>query len=687
MAQSHRVARLLAILAALALAIIPARAQVLNSQEQALANLLTSAGGQLRNKSVMRLDPALAAVARARAKDMAVRGYFAHVNPSGKGPNFLVRTAGFPLPAWWGTDPTDNTIESISAGLTSASQTWNSLLDSAPHRTHLLATQSFYRDQTDYGIGYYYDAASQYRHYWVLITAPPRALSTLTITSPTPGAVVTGASVPVSGTVGGSELIGWFEIRVENAAGNGAWLRPSVPSGRVIGNWQVPLSGFVPGNNVIRARSYTDDGALLTETSRTVRWAVLKPLTVSIVGNGKVTSGFPGTTQREVGVNYTLTAEPLDSRTIFSHWTIQPGDKTVQTARYTFRMEEGISLVAKFKPNPFWALRGSYQAAMEGSDSASSAQVQFTLTSGRSFTGRLIHENAVYAFTGVMTKDGIGTVSLRTAAGEPITLTLTADLEALTPVIVARIVDSNADYSIAAERRVQAGPGLQPGAFNLAVHPDTNAPGTPTGFGYARIVVEEFGTAKVAGKLPDGTPFSTKTIVTASGSVPIFARIFGGFGALVGNAQLTATETSDFEGSVSWFKPERPLAPIYPQAFTTRNVISGSRYTRPLAATPAVDFQTTNNSATLMLAEGNLGGEITQTVRVKTDNTITLEAPTQPAVTVSLNPANGRFSGAFMHPVEGLKKFSGLLDQKQRAGRGFFLGSTESGVTQIVPLP
>lgn len=132
MTQSHRGARLLAILAALAFAIIPARAQVLNSQEQAVANLLTTAGGQLRNKSVMRLDPALAAVARARAKDMAVRGYFAHVNPSGKGPNYLVRAAGFPLPAWWGTDPTDNTIESISAGLSSASQTWSSLLDSPP---------------------------------------------------------------------------------------------------------------------------------------------------------------------------------------------------------------------------------------------------------------------------------------------------------------------------------------------------------------------------------------------------------------------------------------------------------------------------------------------------------------------------------------------------------------------------
>lgn len=687
MAQSHRVARLLAILAVLALAIIPARAQVLNSQEQALANLLTSAGGQLRNKSVMRLDPALATVARARAKDMAVRGYFAHVNPSGKGPNFLVRAAGFPLPAWWGTDPADNTIESISAGLTSASQTWNSLLDSTPHRNHLLAIQSFYRDQTDYGIGYYHDEASQYRHYWVIITAPPRAMSTLTITSPAPGAVVSGSSVSVSGTVGGSELTGSMEVRVENANGNGAWLRPSMPSGRAIGNWQISLSGFVPGNKVIRARSYTDQGAQLAETTRSIRWAVLKPLTISVIGNGKVNSGFLGTTQREVGVNYTLTAEPLDNRTIFSHWTRQPGDTKIQAARTTFRMEEGLSLVANFKPNPFWALRGSYQAAMEGSDAASSAQIQFTLTAGRSFTGRLIHKNAVYAFNGVMTKDGFGSVSLRAATGERITLTLTADIEALTPVISAQVIDSDSEYQIATERRMPTGPGLQPGGYNLAIHPDESAPGTPSGFGYTRIVVDETGTVKVAGKLGDGTPFSAKTIVTTSGRVPVFARIFGGTGAVVGSAQFADTATSDMEGTVSWFKPERPEAPIYPQAFATRNAVSGSRYTRPLAATPAVDFQTANNIATLMLADGNLGTEITQALRVQTDNTITLETPAQPAVTVSLNPVNGRFSGSFLHPIEGLKVFSGLMDQKKRAGRGFFLGSTESGVTQIVPQP
>ena len=37
----------------------------------------------------------------------------------------------------------------------------------------LLASSSFYRDQTNFGIAAYTDPGSPYRRYWVIITAPP----------------------------------------------------------------------------------------------------------------------------------------------------------------------------------------------------------------------------------------------------------------------------------------------------------------------------------------------------------------------------------------------------------------------------------------------------------------------------------------------------------------------------------
>ena len=50
-------------------------------------------------------------------------------------------------------------------------------MNSSSHRTHLLASSSFYRDQTNFGIGSYVDPSSPFRRYWVIITAPPASRS------------------------------------------------------------------------------------------------------------------------------------------------------------------------------------------------------------------------------------------------------------------------------------------------------------------------------------------------------------------------------------------------------------------------------------------------------------------------------------------------------------------------------
>ena len=158
--------------------LIPAQAAVsLNSEEQKLAQLLTGASGQRRDRSKMIADERLCQVARARAMDMAKRRYFDHVNPDGNGPNYLVRQAGYPLPSHYSTSRSANNVESIGCGYSGANACWDGWMGSSGHKTHLLATSSFYTDQTAYGVGYYYDSGSPYRSYFVVITAPPTAFS------------------------------------------------------------------------------------------------------------------------------------------------------------------------------------------------------------------------------------------------------------------------------------------------------------------------------------------------------------------------------------------------------------------------------------------------------------------------------------------------------------------------------
>ena len=141
-------------------------------EEQAVAGRLVRESGQQRNRSEMVLDPVLTAVARARAADMAKRGYFSHVNPDGNGPNHLMQLAGYPLPASWLGSRSANNGESIGAGYATAEAAWQGWMNSPVHRTHLLAKQSFYRNQTSFGVGHYHDPGSPMRHYWVVITAP-----------------------------------------------------------------------------------------------------------------------------------------------------------------------------------------------------------------------------------------------------------------------------------------------------------------------------------------------------------------------------------------------------------------------------------------------------------------------------------------------------------------------------------
>ena len=102
---------------------------------------------------------------------MGTRAYFSHTNPDGYGPNYLVQQAGYALPNWYSQELDANNIESIAAGYGTASAAWEGWMNSTGHRTHILGLDSFWAEQTDYGIGYAYIPGSPYGHYWVVITA------------------------------------------------------------------------------------------------------------------------------------------------------------------------------------------------------------------------------------------------------------------------------------------------------------------------------------------------------------------------------------------------------------------------------------------------------------------------------------------------------------------------------------
>ncbi len=140
-------------------------------QEAAVESLLVNDPGQKR--TTLKLNPTLSAQARQKAQDMADRRYFGHVDPEGRGPNFLVRSAGYVLPSYYSTAKDGNNIESIGAGYTTAQAAWDAWKGSSGHRMHLLGEHEFYQEQIEYGIGYAYAANGSFGHYWVVLISKP----------------------------------------------------------------------------------------------------------------------------------------------------------------------------------------------------------------------------------------------------------------------------------------------------------------------------------------------------------------------------------------------------------------------------------------------------------------------------------------------------------------------------------
>lgn len=145
----------------------------LKAEEIEMAAEFVTAPGQRR--PVTNCNATLSAVARARAQDMANRGYFGHVNPDGIGPDYLIERAGYNLPEFYGVTRSSNHVESIAAGgiYPTANAAWSALLTSPAHRQHLLATEDFFSKQTEFGVGYVYVENTRYQHYWVFISAHP----------------------------------------------------------------------------------------------------------------------------------------------------------------------------------------------------------------------------------------------------------------------------------------------------------------------------------------------------------------------------------------------------------------------------------------------------------------------------------------------------------------------------------
>lgn len=656
----------------------------LNSEEQRLANLLTGTSGQRRDRSKMVADERLCRVARARAVDMAKRRYFDHVNPDGYGPNALVRQSGYPLPGHYTSAKSGNNVESIGCGYSSAGSCWENWMSSSGHRAHLLATSSFYQDQTAFGVGYYYDSASPYDRYYVVITAPP-AGDLLSITSPTSGARVASSHVTVTGKVSTDGSVAQMVYRLENAEGTSGWHSLSAPVGNGVSNWSANVSGLALGNNTVRVRTLNSSGGVLKEATRSIRFAVRRPLTVEIDGEGSVTSGFAGTTQRDVGAYYTVKALPR-SAAIFSHWEGFPDAATrdLMKASQTFSMQEGLTLRAHFIPNPFLTRGGSYEGLLLGStlEHDSTGILRINLSRNGGFSGSVTLGSTQLKVTGTLNSAGSATLTMPRAGLTPLTLTLQLDLANPTEFISANLSDGTTTWNVHADRKgvVEPGTTSRSHRFTFRIDPDTTAPTTPQGFGVGAATVRGANAVRISGYLADGRAFVASAGLSADGSIALYAPLFGRAGAFAATLQIGTDGM--LQGTGRWLKPERLEDLRYTAAFNTTNAVIGGLYTAPMIGSRALAWEPNGNGA-LKLSSGDFPTPITQALILGVNNKFTWVLPSAiPSLRLTVHAVSGGVAGTFLHP-SGSRAIRSMAIQPLGGAWGYFLGDTESGAVSL----
>lgn len=644
-----------------------AQALTFTAEEQKLANLLVNASGQRRDKSQMRPDDRLIQVARARAMDMAKRRYFDHTNPDGVGANYLVRQTGYQLPSHYSSG---NNIESIGAGYLNASEAWGGWMGSSGHKTHLLGTTTFYRDQTSYGVGHYYDSSSPYKHYWVVITAPPSPVATLSIATPTSGARVSAPAVAVTGNVSGNAVFSSLQYRLENQYGAGNWTPIPLHTGSGVAKFTANVAGLQPGMNTVRVRTTNSSGGVARETTRSVRLVIVKPLAVSIDGNGTVTPGYLGTTQREMGAALTIAALPRAGY-ILSHWSGLPAGMDPYRGVQTFPMQEGLSLTAHFIADPYPALAAGYAGVFTDTGPAHPTSGAFFVktTSGGAFTGALFFAGKRYALRSRFNSQGDAVVTVPRAGQTALVVNVHIDTTGADQRITGTVTDGTATLALNAGRSPGA---TTPGVFNVHVAPGA---GPAQGHGFAMVSVNAAGNVRITGLLADGSPLAAASYVT-NGAIPVYVPLLGGIGSLAGTLTLNGT---DVQGTLAWHKPARP-GTRFPEAWSTQHTVTGSAYVPPAAGAASLPL----GSAALLVDSPELPEILSLPIHVTGGTRITY--PTLPVPAgwrVAINPRNGRFTGTYKHPGGTVRAFTGLVDSAAGNAYGYSLGTSNSAAVVI----
>ena len=420
------------------------------------------------------------------------------------------------------------------------------------------------------------------------------------------------------------------------------------------------LVALTPGLNTVQFQSKDDAENTSALASIDVSYVVASTLTITApnAADGTVTSGFGGSSSREVGVSYTVTATPA-SGMVFKEW-LKNGVSAGTNATLTFTMQPGLTLKPVFVPD-FVALGGFYNGLVGvgaiGNGTAADMQafatnngfLQITSGANGALSGVLKIEGKSHSFNGTMGANKRATITVPRPGKSNATLSLNL-VSALPGEISGNVTTSGAPLAFRALRAAYtagaAKHALAGKRYAIVLPPPS---GLAMGYGHATLSVEDNGAAVLSGMLANGQAVNAGARIVDDGAgnwvFPVYVGASGIFTGEIVIPKTTPASGSELGGSLEWLKPASNTG-LFKSGFLKSLQPLGATHSTTSAGLGGAAF-----SLTLDPAKRILPAAVVQTGTLGNSGSPILTTPVKNGLTLSFNPLSGKFEGSFTRTV------------------------------------
>lgn len=203
----------------------------------------------------------------------------------------------------------------------------------------------------------------------------------------------------------------------------------------------------------------------------------------------------------------------------------------------------------------------------------------------------------------------------------------------------------------------------------------------PEGHGWATVKLNEYGEARIRGKMGDGRAFSASAYLGGTDSAPELALYATPKSSTVTGTLKLGDKVS---GTLAWQRDPTD-ADYYPKGFDTTVTANGARYTPPDSGKRALATDTSDaGRATITITGGRLD-DIKHELRISEHDKVQVLDPANDQLNLEIDRKSGMFSGKFRFGDDNARrgKITGVLLQSDDTGRGVFLGRGRAGSVEI----